>query len=70
METHWYERAQMDFREGGMVYLVKFPDGTTDYVDENKYKEIRNKVELLDKLPAKFAPMRSDHLERFDRYLH
>ena len=70
MAQDWYSRSRMDFREGGSVYLVRFPDGTTDYVDEQKYKEIKNHVELMDQLPAKFAPMKSDHLDRFDRYLH
>jgi len=69
MSGDWYERSKQDIREG-TVYLVKFPDGTTQYVDEKKYEEIKNRVELLDQLPERYAPMMSDHLERFDRYLH
>lgn len=70
MAQDWYSRSRISFREGGLAYLVKYPDGTTDYVDEEKYKEIKDRVELLDKLPARLTPMKSDQLERFDRYLH
>ena len=69
MSQDWYSRSGQDIQEE-MAYLVRFPDGKTDYVDEEKYEEIKDRVELLKRIPKRDAPMKSDALERFDRYLH
>jgi len=69
-----------------MVYLVGLPDGTFGYVDEGTLEDLTREAEecgkeinIKDRLPESLAPdstkrrspaMKSDHLDRFDRYMH